>query len=199
MIETDSPMACRRRLRTLRGRACLSAALAALAAQTTSPAMAQSGPPASVSTNAEAHAILLRPFVFFAVDDMHFGDIVPGPQAGTVRLHPDGRRTTTGPVVAVGSRHQPARFAGLGISGRMVNIALGTNSFVLTGPGAAMRVSSIEIGSSPTAILSTSRQQFRITSPTGAFNFPLGGTLAVGRNQAPGVYRGSYTITLTYQ
>ena len=77
-------------------------------------------------------------------------------------------------------------------------ISLQSNSIWITGPGPRMRVRRFEIGSTPTAILSTAPLRFRITSPTGAFNFPLGATLDVGANQPAGDYVGTYTITLNY-
>ena len=43
-----------------------------------------------------------------------------------------------------------------------------------------MRVRDFEIGSTPTALLSTSPTRFRITSPLGNYNFPVGATLEVG-------------------
>jgi len=61
-----------------------------------------------------------------------------------------------------------------------------------------MRARTFEIGSTPTAILSTSPTRFRITSPLGNYNFPVGATLEVGANQAPGNYSGTFTVTLNY-
>ncbi|HZG32609.1 MAG TPA: DUF4402 domain-containing protein [Sphingopyxis sp.] len=46
--------------------------------------------------------------------------------------------------------------------------------------------------------MSTTPTRFRITSPLGNYNFPVGATLEVGANQAPGDYAGSFTITLNY-
>jgi hypothetical protein len=156
-----------------------------------SPALAQG------STGA-AEAIVLRPLSFFKVNDLDFGDIIPSASAGTVTIGPDGSRSRTGGVTLAGDGGEPARFAGLGSFNRQVNISLGSNSIWITGPGTRMRVRNFEIGSTPTAILSTSPTRFRITSPLGNYNFPVGATLEVGANQAPGVYSGSFTITLNY-
>ena len=153
---------------------------------------------AQVVEPAEARAIMLRRLAFFRVDDLDFGSIVPGPAAGVVRIHPDGSRTATGGVTLAGSDHRPARFAGMGSYNQQVRIHLSSNTIQLTGPGAPMTVSQFEIGSDPTAILSTSPTSFRIASTNGTFVFPIGGRLAVGANQAPGVYAGTFTITLNY-
>ncbi|WP_431562783.1 DUF4402 domain-containing protein [Sphingopyxis sp.] len=157
-----------------------------------SPALAQG------SAQSEAEAIVLRPLSFFKVNDLDFGSIIASGTSGTVRLAPDGTRSRTGGVTLAGGGGEPARFAGLGTPNRQVNISLGSNSIWITGPGVRMRVRDFEIGSTPTAILSTSPTRFRITSPLGNYNFPVGGTLEVGANQAPGDYSGTFTITLNY-
>ena len=153
---------------------------------------------AQASSQGEAEAIVLRPLSFFKVNDLDFGSIVASGAAGTVRLHPDGSRSATGGVTLAGSGGEPARFAGLGSYNRQVNISLGSNSIWITGPGQRMRVRTFEIGSTPTAILSTSPTRFRIATPLGNYNFPVGATLEVNANQAPGDYSGSFTITLNY-
>ena len=167
-------------------------ALLALCTAPAAPALAQSG------TQAQAEAIVLRPLSFFKVNDLDFGDIIPSANAGTVTIEPDGSRSRTGGVTLAGDGGEPARFAGLGIFNRQVNISLGSNMIWITGPGTRMRVRNFEIGSTPTAILSTTPTRFRISSPLGNYNFPVGGTLEVGANQAPGDYSGTFTITLNY-
>ena len=62
-----------------------------------------------------------------------------------------------------------------------------------------MTVSQFEIGSTPTAVITTSPTRFRIASTNGQFNFPMGAQLAVGANQAAGTYSGTFSVTLNYQ
>lgn len=162
------------------------------AAFTAAPAHAQA------AADGEADAIVLRPLSFFKVNDLDFGDIIASGTAGTVRLYPDGSRTATGGATLAGNDGEPARFAGLGSYNRQVSISLGSNSIWITGPGQRMRVRNFEIGSTPTAILSTAPTRFRIASPLGNYNFPVGATLDVNANQAPGDYSGTFTITLNY-
>lgn len=160
------------------------------------PAAAQ----ASASSNARTEAIVLRPLSFFKVDDLHFGEVIPSiTTAGTVRLQPNGARTSTGGIVLVNNLHQVARFTGLGTNNQQVAISVQANSIFITGPGAPMRVRNFEIGSTPTTFLSTAPLRFRINSATGAFSFPLGATLEVAANQAAGEYTGNFTIILNYQ
>ena len=159
------------------------------------PALAQT---AGDSEAGRSEAIILRPLSFFRVQDLEFGDFVPGTAGGVVRILPNGTRTATGSITLVGASHQPARFAGLGTFNRQVDISVSANSIQLTGPGAPMTLSQFEIGSTPTAILTTTPMRFRIASTSGIFNFPIGGRLAVNANQAEGTYSGSFIITLNY-
>lgn len=154
---------------------------------------------AQTSQPAELRTIVLHQLSFIRVQDMEFGEIIPGATAGVVRLFPDGTRTRTGGVTLVGSSHQPARFAGKGSFNQQVSISLSSNTIQLIGPGAPMTVSQFEIGSTPTAILTTTPRRFRIAAANGLFNFPVGARLSVGANQAPGIYSGTFNITLNYQ
>lgn len=177
--------------------ACAFGAALALCAGTGASAQQTQGP--SGTNQGEAKTIVLRPLSFFRVQDLNFGDIIPGPTPGVVRILPDGTRTATGGVQVTGSTHQPARFAGMGSRNQQVLISVSANSIQLTGPGAPMSVSQFEIGSSPTVILTTTPIRFRINTTNGQFNFPVGARLAVGANQAPGLYSGTFAITLNYQ
>ena len=153
------------------------------------------------SDTADARAVIVTRNSFFLVQDLNFGDILAGNTAiSVVRLQPNGTRTrVSGNAVLVNNNHQPARFAGRGRRNQVVLISISSNTINLTGPGAPMQVSQFEIGSTPTAILTTTPASFTITSTDGAFNFPVGARLRVNANQAPGVYSGEFTITLDYQ
>jgi Domain of unknown function (DUF4402) len=142
---------------------------------------------------------IVRPLSFFITDQLDFGKIFAGTTAGTVILAPTGVRTKTGGVTLVGNTQQVAVFAGQGSNNQNVDISMGANTINLTGPGAPMQVRTWVIGSTPTAILTTAPLRFRINSATGIFAFPLGATLAVGANQTPGTYTGTYSVTLQYQ
>lgn len=157
--------------------------------------------PASADTaTSPARAVIVRPLVFFKVQDLRFGTIVPGTTAGTVVVAPDGTRTRTGGVTLVGLTHQPARFAGDGAPDQQVRIRMGSNSIQITGPGAPMTVNQFTIGSTPTTtVLSTGWNTFTLAGAGGVFNFPLGARLQVNPNQAPGTYSGTFTIELQYQ
>lgn len=164
-------------------------------------ALAMPTPAAAQATDqAEAQVIVVSPLSLINVQGLNFGNIVPTGTAGQVRLWPDGSRTYTGGVVPVGSVHHEARFAGMGVYNQQVRIRLGANSIQITGPGTPMTVNNFEIGSTPnTVILGTGWSYFSLGSATGQYNFGLGGTLAVGANQTPGQYSGTFLLELQYQ
>ena len=148
----------------------------------------------------EAQVAVVRPLSFIKVEDLYFGRVLASNTAGTVTLAPDGTRTTTGGATLAGSwPSQVARFAGDGTQNQMVNVSIGANSIFITGPGTRMRVRNFVIGSVPVNNLSTTPIQLRLSAAPGTFNFPVGATLEVGANQAPGRYTGTWTITLNYQ
>jgi hypothetical protein len=146
-----------------------------------------------------AEVTVVRPLSFVIDDGLDFGNVVRGTTAGTVTVAPDGTRTKTGGVtLANGGGHKAASFAGMGSNNQRVDISLGANSVLLVGPGAPMRVHTFVVGSTPTAILTTTPLRFRINSATGIFAFPVGATLDVGANQAAGKYTGTWVINLNY-
>lgn len=142
---------------------------------------------------------VVTPLSFIQTEELSFGQIIASNTAGTVTVAPNGSRTRTGNITLLGASHQPAEFAGMGAFNQRVQVSLGSNSIFLTGPGVRMRARTFVIGSTPTAVLTTTPTVFRIAGATGAFRFPVGATLEVGANQAPGTYRGIWTITLNYQ
>lgn len=148
---------------------------------------------------ADAQIAVVRPLEFISVENLDFGRVIRGTTAGTVTIDPAGVRTSTGGATLIGTGFQPAKFAGMGTNGQRVDISLGANQIFINGPGAPMRVRTFVIGSTPTAILTTTPMRFRINSTTGIFVFPVGATLEVGANQVPGTYTGTWTITLNYQ
>jgi hypothetical protein len=148
---------------------------------------------------ANGEVTIVRALSFVIDDNLDFGNVIRGTTAGTVTVAPDGTRTRTGGVtLAAGGGHKPASFAGRGTNNQRVDISIGSGSINITGPGAPMRVHTFVMGSTPTAVLTTTPSRFRINSPSGVFYFPVGATLDVGANQTPGTYTGNWTITLNY-
>lgn len=153
----------------------------------------------AANSTQDSEAVVVTPLSFLEVNDLKFGTIVPSSTSdGTVTLASNGTRTATNGIVLIGSAHQTAEFAGQGTQNQIVDIAIGANSILLTGPGPAMQVSQFQIGSTPTTILTTNPRFFRIGSPTGIFRFPIGAVLEVAQNQPAGTYSGTWEITLNY-
>jgi spore coat protein U-like protein len=180
------------------------AALGLLAVATAPAAQAQ-------SDDGIAKVAVVSRLSFINVEELEFGTLLSGPTAGSVTVSPTGVRTATGGVTLVGGLVQPARFAGQGRFNQIVLISLVTSPTTLTRVGGTetMRLDTLTIGSTPTAVLTTSPMSFRIGRdtgippgggrPTGIFNFPIGGTLRVNANQVPGDYVGTFSVTLNYQ
>jgi hypothetical protein len=148
---------------------------------------------------ADAEVTIVRPLSFVIDDNLDFGAVIRGTTAGTVTVAPNGTRTSTGGVIlANGGGHKPASFAGRGTFNQRVDVSLGAASIFVNGPGTRMRVRTFVLGSTPTAVLTATPQRFRIAAATGIFSFPVGATLEVGANQAPGKYTGTWSITLNY-
>ena len=176
-------------------------AAAALVACSAVPAVAQSVPASGkVTGGAEAQVVLVTPLSFNKVDDLMFGKVAAGSSGGTVVLSPFGGITTTGSALAAGASAQPAAFAGYGARNQLVTIRISSTAINLVRAGGSetMRVDTFVIGSTPTAVLTTAPVQFRISTTSGAFQFPVGATLRVAANQTPGNYTGSFAITLNY-
>lgn len=151
------------------------------------------------SKQGDSEITIVRPLSFVVDDNLDFGNVIRGTTAGTVTVAPGGARTGTGGVIlANGGGHKPAGFAGRGTNNQRVDVSIGSPSILIVGPGAPMRVHTFVMGSTPTAVLTTTPRRFRINSATGVFAFPVGATLDVAANQAPGNYTGSWTITLNY-
>lgn len=153
----------------------------------------------SATAQGQSQVGVITPLSFIQTEELHFGRIFASNTAGTVVVAPNGTRTRSGGVTLIGNDQQAAEFAGMGSFNQRVQVSLGSNSIFLTGPGTRMRARAFTIGSTPTAVLTTTPQVFRIAGATGVFRFPVGATLDVNANQAPGTYRGTWTITLNYQ
>lgn len=157
--------------------------IAAVAAAIAVPAAAAPGD--SATANGTATAEIVAPIAI--VHDggaLDFGLIVPGTAAGTVVVDAAGNGTDGGDATLLpGSTTAADSFTVTGVADATYSIVTGTGS--LTGPGTAMAFST-----APSAASGT------LTGGTDSFT--VGGTLAVGANQAGGTYTGSYTATVAY-
>lgn len=165
--------------------------------------MAAATAPAHAETEAlDSQVSVVSPGSFYKVRDLHFGIVAASPLPGTVTVAPNGTRTSTGGVTLIGNSHYPAEFAGMKPTqpNRPVRMRVGSNTVLLTGPGAPMVVSLFRANTNPAQTLSTTPRNFQVQqSSNGAFALYVGATLAVNANQQPGTYTGTWTLTLDYQ
>jgi Domain of unknown function (DUF4402) len=147
-----------------------------------------------------AEAVVVTRLSLTKVEDLNFGKIVAGNTAGTIVINPDGTRSFSGGVLAVGNGFNPAAFAGYGFSNQTVQISVGSNTPTIRRVGGTetMRFDTFTIGSAPPTTLTTTPRSFRINSTTGMFAFDLGATLRVGARQVPGMYTGTFSVTISY-
>lgn len=130
-----------------------------------------------------------------ALTDLAFGTIVPG-AGGAVIIDPDKAdnqsRSSSGAVVLVSSTCHPAIFSVIGDvhSNKTYQVKISQTTKITNPQGSTMTVT-----------LSTSSNLDR--DKKGQFtnhndSFKVGGTLAVAQNQAAGVYKGTFDVTVNY-
>ena len=166
-----------------------------------------------VAVTASARATVVSPLTLVWVQDLKFGRIIPKPQPGTVTVDKvTGVCTVTGPIIEVG-KCQFAQFAGMGTKNMGARISL-TTVANLTGPGQAMVLDQIALGTNSTISFTGNAnangggvgltkggnaERYTITTNSGIYLLNVGGRLNVNANQAPGVYNGSITVSVQYQ
>ena len=123
--------------------------------------------------------------------DLDFGTLTSTPVAGTASVNPfTGAVTTTGGVTAAGGTNTAANFETYG--GPLQTLTINRGSYpVLTRSGGTqtMTVTALTLDGATT----------RFLNGAGLVVLNVGGTLAVGANQVPGTYAGTFTIFVTYQ
>lgn len=192
-------------------RAALALALVAGASQ---PALA--GPTDSGAAAAVAEVAVMQPLQLVKMKDMDFGRVGAATTAGTIVLDPaTGACTASANLLHLGPC-RAAQFGGMGARNMLVRIN-GVSTIQLTGPGQAMVLDTFRINTGPDLTVATgggngngnaygwsnapgqSNRRFRIVPTSGIFDFTVGGTLRVNANQAPGVYTGTFSVTVIYQ
>jgi len=154
---------------------------AALAATAAAAAFAATGAQAATAT-ADAKAQILRQITVTKTADLDFGTIVTGAAASTVVISPTGARTCGAGLVCTNAV-SAAGFGIVGTVGQVVTIASDPTVALTSG---ANNMSATLLTSAATRTL------------TGTDAFTVGGTLAVGANQADGAYTGTFTVTVNY-
>lgn len=142
------------------------------------------------TTTAPAEAAIVTPLSAVKTEDLRFGSIVPGTAAGNVVINnATGARTSSGPLTLVGGDFGRAQFLGLGSSSFLVLIQRTGPLPVLTRSGGTQTMNVTALTGLP---------QLRFFPGTGIIAVNVGGTLAVGANQMPGIYTGTFNVTMNY-
>jgi hypothetical protein len=148
-------------------------------------------PPASAgTTTASAGVIALRKLSLLNLSDLNFATNIAGAAAGTVTIDPDDdTRTNTGGTIAAGGVPQAAKFYTYG--GPLQNLQVNRGALPVlnrVGGGATMNVTGLTLNG----------PVLRFLNAAGLLDLRVGGTLAVGANQLPGAYTGTFQIIVTY-
>jgi hypothetical protein len=134
-----------------------------------------------------------RPMAIYVstVQHLNFGDIILGPTGGTVTVHPDGTRTSTGDITLgnFGSSYSPALIEVEANRGTLITIINGPDITLTGSNGGSM---TMKVGTSyPTSPFVTTHNY-----PTRTLVY-IGGTLTVGTSAAnpEGAYSGTFSVT----
>lgn len=154
-----------------------------------------------------ATSVIVTPLSLVKVEDLNFGRIAARTNPGTVTVNVNtGACTVTGGLIHQGAC-QFAEFAGMGTRRMTVRFQIPT-TVTLTGPaGATMLVDTMTLGTQPGLTflggngngLGNGNRRYSIDANSGIFTFRVAGRLNVGANQRPGVYTGSFPVTVQYQ
>lgn len=144
----------------------------------------------------QVSATTVQPATLIKVADLDFGSIVSGPTPGTVSVNVNtGVRTATGGVVLLGSSSQRAEFQGSGFTGVLMTVNRPSSvTLSRVGGGASNLNATLNWTLSGAGL--TVGSIYLINQPTQMHR--AGGTLTVPANQTPGVYQGSFTLTVNY-
>lgn len=150
---------------------------------------------AAATATATATAEVLDTLTLTADSPLDFG-LIAANTGGTVTVNADSTVAKTGDLVSTGTR-SPAAFTVVGSAGTTVGLTLPTSASTLTlqgwtGAGAAPTMSLAGFNSNPGGA-------FQLNATTGDATFNVGGTLTVAGNQAPGVYSGTFDVSVEYQ
>lgn len=145
----------------------------------------------AAATPAIATVTTIRPLSLVKTDDLEFGTLIASPVAGTVTINAttDARTTTGGVTAAPGAVPSAAHFTAAGLVNAIALVTLPT-SIVLTRASGTETMAVTAITSNGGAV--------RVLPNPAVIDITVGGTLAVGVNQVPGTYSGTFNITVLY-
>ena len=153
------------------------------------------GTQSTASATADAGGRIIQPLKLIATQALEFGDIIKG--QNTVTVAADGSRTATNTdllltLTSGGKTPQAAEFEIEGEPGLAYVVTYESN-VVLTGPDSA----TMSVGPfTNNATLTLPDGTGETTAGKDTFN--VGASLTVSADQKPGVYEGTFTVTVNY-
>jgi hypothetical protein len=145
-------------------------------------------------------AVIVTPLSLVSFRDLNFGNLIAGTATGTVTVSPASVRSTTGGVTPAGGTVTSAQFAGFGTVNRFIRITTAQATYNLTRVNGTetMRLRNLTVSASNVTLFLSGRTVFGRIDPNGIITLNIGGTIDVGANQVPGVYEGTFPITVDY-
>lgn len=158
----------------------VAASLAALS----SPAMAAPGNSDQADGTATAEVVAPITITHAPADSLNFGIFTAGTAGGLITVPASGVTTAGGDVTLLtGSTETADYFTVSGDAGRSFSISAGNGT--------------VDSGANSMSFTTLSALSGTLDG-TGSAGIFVGGTLSVGASQAPGVYTGTYTVTVAY-
>lgn len=144
---------------------------------------------AATTASATATAEVLSSLTVTSTADLQLGQIAAN-TGGTVTVNADSTVASSGALISTGTR-SPAAFDVAGSPDAMVIVTLPAAPVNLTRVSGTETMSLGGFNTNPNGA-------FQLDN-TGAGSFTVGGTLTVGSGQVPGVYTGTFSVSVEYQ
>ena len=149
------------------------------------------GPAAAASKSSEARVFIRQPVTMTKTADLVFGDFATGTTDSIFRLNPRSGRLSKrdGDARSLGGTQSVASIEVFGTALTRVQLSTGRRSISIRRDGgtAVMRIDRFRFD-----------QRRKTLDAEGEQSFDIGGQLRIGANQKPGVYRGSFEISVDY-
>lgn len=165
--------------------------------------LAAQGAPVMAQEAASSEAEILPSLELTKTQDLDFGDIV-APSNGRVDMTASAAANcTTNNLLVHHGVCQAAAFDGQAQFGQNITVTVpNRRRFTITGPDPRpLRVRRVTLGD-VSGLNPQGRTgnvyRYLVTSTDGTFNFHVGARLLIRNNQAPGVYSGTFNVSLDY-
>ncbi|NTU68595.1 MAG: DUF4402 domain-containing protein [Chlorobiaceae bacterium] len=140
---------------------------------------------AASTITANGIATINAPASVSVAQDLVFGAVAPGSKSGKVTINPSSGGRTSSNVTILSSAFHPAVFNITGHSGQTYLITLPNTITITNSTGQTMTANNFT--------------KSTITTTNGTASFKVGASLNVSRYQNPGIYKGTFTVNVTYQ